>query len=302
MKQNKHTFTEIAYTTKMTRSEWLAIRQTGLGGSDAGVALGVNPWVSPLQLYLEKKKGVSLAINTVATTLGNDLEPYVLAQSKLLSPEFCQVLQPLPMMRSDQNPWMLATPDSGAMSKKHGEGIVEAKTALSMYGALQWSERVAPAHYRAQCLHYMAVTGRRWCVIVCLAAGPAWFHQVIKWDDEEIENLIEAERKLWVAIQEDDFEFLIDGTESTKNALNQLHPTADEKLPELDLRENERAQKMLKQYLTAKGFENAAAEDKKEAENALKKLLGEHEIAFVDGHKVQWKNTARGRRFTVKEG
>ena len=29
-------------------------RQKGIGGSDAGTAIGVNPWKSPYILYLEK--------------------------------------------------------------------------------------------------------------------------------------------------------------------------------------------------------------------------------------------------------
>lgn len=81
-----------------------------------------------------------------------------------------------------------------------------------------------------------------------------------------------------------------------------MHPEADEGLCELDLRDNRQAQQMLQQYVTSKRFEKAATEDKKEAENSLKKMLGDHEVAWCDGMKIQWKNTTRGRRFTVKEG
>ena len=284
----------------LSRADWLQLRRSGLGGSDAGVALGLNPWCSPLQLYLEKKKNISMNPKSAAIDIGNDLEEYVLNQAARLRPDYVQTRSQLPMLKHPHHEFMLATPDSGASSKKHGLGIIEAKTALSMYGAMAWKDRTAPAHYRAQCLHYMAVTGRKWCVIVCLAAGPVWHSQVITWDDDEIAELIEAETKLWNAICNDDFDFLIDGTESTKDALNSLHPEADTALPELDLRDDVKTQKLLQQYLTSKGFEKAAAEDKKEAENALKKRLGDHEIAWCDGHKIQWKNTARGRRFTVK--
>lgn len=33
------------------RSQWLADRRTGIGGSDISASLGINPWRSPLDLY-----------------------------------------------------------------------------------------------------------------------------------------------------------------------------------------------------------------------------------------------------------
>ena len=36
------------------RAAWLKLRNKGLGGSDAGIIVGVNPWKSPYQLWLEK--------------------------------------------------------------------------------------------------------------------------------------------------------------------------------------------------------------------------------------------------------
>ncbi|WP_316964756.1 YqaJ viral recombinase family protein [Mammaliicoccus sciuri] len=41
-------------TKDMSRKEWLKLRQTGIGGSDAGTILGINKWKSPIQLYFEK--------------------------------------------------------------------------------------------------------------------------------------------------------------------------------------------------------------------------------------------------------
>ena len=40
----------IAKTTELTHDEWLDLRKTGIGGSDAGTILGVNPYSSPYAL------------------------------------------------------------------------------------------------------------------------------------------------------------------------------------------------------------------------------------------------------------
>ena len=39
------------------REEWLAARKKGIGGSDASALLGLNPYSSPLRVYLDKIVG-----------------------------------------------------------------------------------------------------------------------------------------------------------------------------------------------------------------------------------------------------
>lgn len=36
------------------KQNWLNIRKIGIGGSEAAAALGLNPWKSQFQLWLEK--------------------------------------------------------------------------------------------------------------------------------------------------------------------------------------------------------------------------------------------------------
>lgn len=38
-------------TKGMTREEWLTLRKTGIGGSDAGSICGLNPYSSPMKVY-----------------------------------------------------------------------------------------------------------------------------------------------------------------------------------------------------------------------------------------------------------
>ena len=292
--------TKHGYQSRMSRRAWLELRRQGLGGSDAGVALGCHPFKSPMDLYIDKKKGKSKEVKGLAVTLGNDLEPFVIKKAQEIYPDRCREIQELQIMSHPDHPWMMATVDAGAFGDK-GPGIIEAKTALSKFGALGWINGAIPPHYRAQVLHYLAVSGLSWGVIVALTEGPAWHHHVIEPDPEELQDLIEKESRLWRAIQEDDFAFLLDETDRCADALGLLYPShVDEK--EIDLRDNERAQKAIDQYFTSKGFEKAASEDKREAENILKSLIGDCERAYLGSCEITWKTTSRGaRRFLVKE-
>lgn len=41
-------------TKNLSKEEWLRVRKRGLGGSDISVLLGINPWRSELELWLDK--------------------------------------------------------------------------------------------------------------------------------------------------------------------------------------------------------------------------------------------------------
>lgn len=44
----------LASTKNMSRDEWLIMRKQGIGSSDAAAAVGLNPYVSPLELWMVK--------------------------------------------------------------------------------------------------------------------------------------------------------------------------------------------------------------------------------------------------------
>ena len=39
------------------RAAWLAQRRNGIGASDIAAVLGISPWKTPLQLYMDKRGG-----------------------------------------------------------------------------------------------------------------------------------------------------------------------------------------------------------------------------------------------------
>ena len=47
-------------TSTFTREQWLELRRTGIGGSDAGAILGLNKYSTPLSVYLAKKDFASV--------------------------------------------------------------------------------------------------------------------------------------------------------------------------------------------------------------------------------------------------
>ena len=55
-------------------SEWARNRYTGIGGSEAGAAMGVSKWTSPFTLYCRKKGLVEDSVDNQFTYWGKVLE------------------------------------------------------------------------------------------------------------------------------------------------------------------------------------------------------------------------------------
>lgn len=226
--------------TAISREEWLALRNTGIGGSDAGTVLGVNPYKTPFQLYLEKRGEIQVDDLDAKESIiwGHALEDVVAQEYSRRTGnkvQRCTTLQ-----RHSQYPWMLGNLDrlvwEGGKAPQHkGElrtgHLLECKTALGRFiDKTMWgpdgSDEV-PMSYLAQCQHYLAVTGAEQCDLAVLLSGPEFRIYPIRRDDELIASMIEREEAFWESIQsgrapEPDYDH-----PSTAGVLAKLYPGTD---------------------------------------------------------------------------
>ena len=147
-----------------------AQRLTGLGGSDIGAILGLNPWRTPYQVFLEKIGEAEPFEGNLQTRFGSYAEEFV-------AREYCeqtgrQVHRFNPMLRHPTAPLIghvdrLVVP-AGAKKASHMGQIrtdlgLEAKTASAFATgrASEWGESGSdqvPEAYLVQCAVYMALT------------------------------------------------------------------------------------------------------------------------------------------------
>ena len=177
----------------MLTEEQLLERKSGIGGSDAGAILGVSPWTTPLELYLEKT-GQSPGIEqTEVMEWGSRLEAAVAdaAAERMgvpLSPCAEQLVHPA-------YPWMIANLDR----EIPGKAIVEIKTTGFRDDA--WGEAGTdqiPPQYLAQVSHYMAVRDYdlAYVPVLFMAERKLNIYEVHR--DAELEALlIQAESDFW---------------------------------------------------------------------------------------------------------
>jgi putative phage-type endonuclease len=177
------------------RATFLANRLTGLGGSDAAVALGVSPWRTPLELYLEKRGEIPPIDETEPMRWGKLLEPVIRQRYSDMTGRTVRVP---PFMRHPKHEFITAHPDGITDDMR----LFEAKTARSADGWGEQGSDQIPQYYLLQVQHYMLVTATPVSDVAVLIGGSDFRTYEVPADVELQEMIVEGEAAFWRRVQE----------------------------------------------------------------------------------------------------
>ena len=261
---------------------WLNLRNKGIGGSDAGVIAGVNPWKSPFKLWLEKTGQAEpddLSDNE-AVLWGTKLEPIV-------ADRFTEVtgkkVHRQGMVQSTEYPWLFANVDRLVVGEDAG---LEIKTANARAEAA-WTDDNIPDSYYLQCQHYMLVTGISKWYIACLIGGQHYVQKEIPRNEEDIKLLFQMEKDFWEKNVIGGEMPPVDGSGDCQKALvTKFHGGQSDPV------EFPAAADALKEYDTAKENYDTAKFFFEEAKNKLCTILGDNEVGTCAGRVFTWKSQA----------
>ena len=155
----------VKFLTCLTKEEWLDERVSTIGGSDAGVILGVCPWKTNEQLWEEKvliRKPDDLGDNTLVQ-YGIQAEESLRDLFQLDYPQYDVLYAPGNIWTNDKYPFAHASLDGWLRNwTSHDgiDGVLEIKTATISSKAQKekWQGNHIPDNYYAQILHYLMVT------------------------------------------------------------------------------------------------------------------------------------------------
>jgi len=159
-------------TKSLSREDWLSVRKNGIGGSDAAAAVGISPYLSPLELWLIKTgRDANLPKPDANDTTepvywGTLLEPIVAASYTKQTGN--RVRRVNAVLQHPQIPFMLANIDREVVGSRDVQ-LLECKTA-GEFGARLWRDGV-PEYVQLQVQHQLAVTGRRAADVAVLLCG-----------------------------------------------------------------------------------------------------------------------------------
>ncbi len=272
-------------TADMGNAEWLALRRTGIGGSDAGTVCGLNPFSSPMKLFYDKTGENTEERDSETLRQGRDLEEYV--AQRFMEATGLKVRRSNYMYRSREHPFMIADVDRLVCGEDAG---LECKTA-SAYSADKWKDGNIPLHYIMQCFHYMAVTGKRTWYIAAVILGREFVYHKLAWDDGLIAGLVRAEEDFWenhvaTGVMPDP-----DGSKACDEILERYFHTA-RKASAIKLVGFDEKLKRREEILTQIA---ALQQEQSRIEQEVKLYMKDSETAESSGYRVSWSNVETTR-------
>ena len=242
--------------------EWHKIRSEGIGGSEIGTIMGLNPWESAYALWA-KKSGLipTPPLDNWSIRFGKAFEAPILDLFAAEHPEY--ELFKAGTYRSKKHPHLHANPD--ALAKVNGEWIiVEVKTSKNY-----WYE--VPPAYIAQVRHYMMVMGIKRAVIVGVV-NMSWVEHWVEADEFEEQVMLKFAQDFWDSIHNGaapDW----DGSDSTYQAVREMHPFITDDEVEIDGGHY---------LLEAQEAFDKAQEDLLKAKSTIMSLMGTAKHAYVE--------------------
>lgn len=277
-------FRTLAKTKDLDYETWLKYRKLGIGGSDAGAICGLNPYQSPISVYLDKTSEEITIKDNEAMRQGRDLEQYV--ADRFTEETGKRVRRDNRILQNVENPFMFANVDRMIVGESAG---LECKTA-SPYSSSHWEDGHIPEHYQIQCHHYMAVTGAREWYIAVVILGKEFKFARIKRDEEVINSLVSIERDFWNNYVLKKEMPSPDGSSIADDVINSYYKSSSGKRIELQQYEEQLNRRDELINLIGK-----MEKEKKEIEQKVKIAMADAEIAITSAHRVTWKSYSSAR-------
>jgi putative phage-type endonuclease len=214
-------------------AEWLRARALGIGGSEASVLYGCNPWQNELALWARKTGRIIDPPATIHTApalyWGTALEKVVRQGYQDLTGR--NVTDGHTLLQHPECPVLVANTDGTIIDVegKDGPGVYEGKCASAFARRDWYAEDSAPSiplHYQVQVQHYLACTGYRWASLAVYFGGD---RQPLAWFDIErheglISDLLERASRWWRDHVVADVPPAIDDSPTTEATLRAIRP------------------------------------------------------------------------------
>ncbi|MFZ6647168.1 YqaJ viral recombinase family protein [Undibacterium sp. TJN25] len=278
-------------TRELSRDDWLTVRKGGIGSSDAGAAVGLNPYQSQLELWMIKTgRGGNLPKvdpNDEASPMywGTLLEPIVAAHYTRRTGNRVRKINAVLQHPDPDKAWMLANIDREVVGTLDVQ-ILECKTA-GEFGARLWRDGV-PEYVECQVQHQLAVTGKHTADVCLLVCGQEIRVYRIHRDEALIARLIELERQFWQYVETDTAP-PADGSESADIALRSLYPQDNGNI--LDFSQDRNLSAAFADLVTVR--EEIAAREQIEAElkQRIQQRMRDATKALFETGSVSWKRS-----------
>lgn len=182
-----------------SREAWLELRKGGIGSSEVGTILGLNPYETPYQLWRKKKGLDAPSAESFAMRAGHYLEDAV--------SRFYQDATGNEIIKSSAGDWLAVdndrpflrvSPDRtcwklGMARKQENKGVVECKTTQRDIDGDS-----LPQQWFCQLQYQLGVTELNWGALAWLTAGREFGYRDLTFDRDFYDWMTEEITRFWV--------------------------------------------------------------------------------------------------------
>lgn len=180
------------------RTEWLQERTHGIGSSEVGTILGLNPFETPYQLW-RRKKGIDPAKEeNFAMRAGHYLEDAVsLFYRDATGVQIIKSSKGDWLAVDEKRPYLRVSPDRtfwlpNHVHNNHNKGILECKTTQ-----LEVDEDDIPKHWFCQLQYQLGVMGFKTGALAWLTQGREFGYKNIDFDQDFYDFEVEKIDEFW---------------------------------------------------------------------------------------------------------
>lgn len=278
----------LVHTKDMPREAWLSYRRMGIGGSDAGAIIGLNPYATPYTVWADKTGRLPEKEENEAMRQGRDLEQYVASRFEEATGK--KVRRRNVMFQHDDLDFVVANIDREVIGERAG---LECKTT-SVMNLKQFKNGAYPDQYYAQCIQYLAVTGWEKWYLAVLVLNQGFYVYEIERDEDEIAALMAAEKEFWETYVVPDVPPPVDGFRPTTEALSAIYQGGDDEGILINRPE------IVRNYVDLKTQIKRLEHEKEKCEQMLKEDLGDCEVGVCGNYRITWRSQSR-KTFDTKK-
>lgn len=273
-------------TDDAARREWLALRKTGVGGTDVAAILGVSPWATAVDVWMDKTGRAAPRPDSVRFKIGRYFEaPIAQIYAEREGVTLGTVAAP-GIVRHPTAP-LLGSPDRLVAGRRKGLEIKTVDPSM----AWQWGEDGSdeiPVYYAAQVATYMACCDYdEWDLAALFGMGDFRVYRLRR--DAELERLIiDRVTEFWNRCVVGGEVPRPDGSDSYASYLAGAYPR--QRNPLREATPGEAA--ALAELIQVRGALKECLATAAALENGLKSSIGSAEGIKADGiGKVSWRAT-----------
>lgn len=269
-------------TTDISHEQWLDYRKTGIGGSDAAVVCGLNPYKSKIELWADKTGRLPDKEDNEAMRTGRDLEEYV-------AKRFCEatgkkVRRRNAIFQHDKYDFITANVDREIVGENAG---LECKTT-SAFTKSDFENGEIPLYYYCQCCHYMNVMGYDRMYLAVLVLGQKFYWFTIERNESECSALLEQEIGFWNSYIVPDVRPEPDGSDSAERTIKAVCGEYKDNVVVI-FEQNETAKKLAQITEKRKALET----EEKRLKQQLEIALDGNTEGFTENYKITFKPQSR---------